>query len=153
MDPISVVTTSAALVAFCAKLSKKIFTFVNNSQQVDTSVHVLDVEIESLSQVLRSISVGFSDSSLATKALEPQTGHEERHWKDFKRSMDDCKGTLEALDRILEPMRSESRLFGRPIKQIKLEKRATEISLLKQQIAAYRQTMSLSLQLITMYPS
>lgn len=151
MDPLSIASASAALAGFCTKLSTTIYNFIDNSQYVDISVQVLRSEIDSLSQVLTNISVSFNDSSLSATALESQTGHEAQHWKSFKELMNDCRKTLETLEQILEPLRKQSRLFPRPIKQLKLENRLQQITLLKQQIAAYRQTMSLSLQLIAVY--
>jgi methyl-accepting chemotaxis protein len=152
MDPLSIATASASLAGFCVKLSTIIYNFIDKSQHVERTVQVLRVEIDSLSQVLTSISVNFNDHSLAETALDSQTGHEAQHWKNFEGLMDDCKETLEALEHVLEPMKKKSRPFARPVKQFKLEQMSREIELLKQQIAAYRQTMSLSLQLITVYP-
>jgi hypothetical protein len=151
MDPLSIAAGSATLVGSCAKLSLAIINFVNKSQNVDTAVRVLGIEIDSLSSVLSSISLKFSDSSLAAAALDPETGHEP-HWRNVRRSMDDCGETLGGLQRILDAVKqSESRFLRRVRKQITLEFKSGEISLLKQQIAAYRQTMQLSLQMITVY--
>jgi hypothetical protein len=102
MEPISIATAAVHLVGACGKLSGYIYTFVKQSQMVDTTVHVLDIEVKSLSDILGSIATSFSDPLVASVALESQTGHEGRFWKTVKRSMDDCKGTLAKLERILE---------------------------------------------------
>jgi hypothetical protein len=65
--------------------------------------------------------------------------------------MDDCKSTLENMEKLLAPVgKGKGGLLSRVRSQVKLELKSDEISLLKQQITAYRQTMHLSLQLITM---
>jgi len=153
MDPISIATASVHLVGACAKLSGYIYTFVKQSQTVDTAVHVLDIEIKSLSDVLGSIATSFSDPLVARVALEAQTGHEGQYWKTVKTSMDDCKGTLSNLEQILEKVGKQEAgsFFGRSRKHIKLSMNLGEIDLLKQQVAAYRQTMQLALQMITVY--
>jgi hypothetical protein len=152
MDPLSIAATSATLVGVCVRLSGYIYIVINKVQNVDTSVRVLGIEIDLLSQVLGSISSSFSDSSLAAGALESQTGHEGQHWRNVKRSMEDCQETLGSLERILESVKQgERRFLQRPRMLIEFERKSGEIALLKQQITAYRQTMQLSLQLITVY--
>jgi hypothetical protein len=151
MDPISIATASVHLVGACGRLSGYIYTFIKKTQTVDTAVRVLDIEINSLSQVLGSLATSFSDPLVASVALEAQTGHKGQYWQTVKKSMDDCKGTLASLERILEKVvKSEAgNLFRRSNKQIKLSMNILEIDLLKQQVAAYRQTMQLALQMIT----
>jgi Fungal N-terminal domain of STAND proteins len=154
MDPISIVSASAGLVVTCYKLTSAIYSFVDKTQTVDTAVRVLGIEIESLSHVLRSISTSFSDPSLAKAAVSTQTGHEAQHWENVERSMRDCKDTLERLQQVLENVnKGDSGFLWRPKKAIKLNMKAERIALLKQEIAAYRHTMQLSLQLITVYVS
>jgi hypothetical protein len=115
---------------------------------------VLGIEIESLSHVLRSINTSFSDPSLAKVALNAHTGHEAQHWENVRQSMRDCKETLERLEQVLEKVnKGDSGFLWRPKKTIKLNMKMETIALLKQEIAAYRQTMQLSLQLITVYVS
>jgi FtsZ-binding cell division protein ZapB len=146
MDPLSLATTSASLVNTCTQL----WSYINKVQNADVTVTVLQVEINELSQVLGSISTSFGDPVMAKVALETQTGHEAHHWKNVKRSMEDCKETLASLDRLL---RQVTKVCGgylrRPKLQFKLDTKSVEVTLLKQRIAAYRQTMQLSLQLIT----
>jgi hypothetical protein len=153
MDPITIVSTSAALAVSCVKLSGYIYTIVDKVRTVDNAVRVLGVEIESLSHVLRAISTSFDDQSLAKGALSAQTGHEVQHWENVQRSMGDCKETLTRLERVFEKLNKGDSLSGflwRPSKKtIKFNMKAETISLLKQEIECYRQTMQLSLQLIS----
>jgi len=153
MDPITIVSTSAALAVTCVKLSGYIYTIVDKVRTVDNAVRVLGVEIESLSHVLRAISTKFDDQSLAKAALSTQTGHEVQHWENVRRSMGDCKETLARLERVFEKLNKGDSLSGflwRPSKKtIKFNMKAETISLLKQEIECYRQTMQLSLQLIS----
>ena len=148
MDPISILTTSAALAGTCVK----IYTYIKSIQGVDNDIRVLGTEVDQLSIVLDSITDSFKDPLLAHSALESQTGHEAQHWRNVFRSLNDCKETLTTLEEILETMKSKvSGFLRRPKSRIKLDMNSGEISLCKQQIAAYRRTMQLSLQLITVY--
>lgn len=103
IDPISIVAASTNLISFCAKLSD----YINHIQNVHTTVEVLNIEINSLAQVLISISTNFSDPSLAQTTLEKQIDHEGKHWHNLRYSMDDCKRTLDNLTRTLEYLNSE----------------------------------------------
>src|SRR5271154_5929880 len=98
MDPLSITTASVHLVGACAKLSGYIYTLINKSRTVDTAIHVLDIEIKSLSGVLGSIATSFSDPLVASVALEAQTGHAGQYWKTVKSSMDDCRDMLTNLE-------------------------------------------------------
>ena len=155
MDPFTIATTAASIVGVCAKVSSTIITYIQNTLVIDTTVDALRIEIDSLAHVLDTLGSSFKDASLAGTALESQTGHEGEHWRHVKRSMDDCKATLEKFQRILDRVNKvEVRgIMRRSIKKVKLDMKSGDIDLLKQQIAAYRRTMQLSLQLITVYVS
>jgi hypothetical protein len=153
MDPFTIATTAGSIVAVCAHVSSAIYTYIQNTLGVDTAVDGLRIEIDSLSQVLGTLGSSFRDASLAGTALESQTGHEGEHWRHVKRSMDDCKSTLERFQRILDRVnKSEIRgIMRRPVKKLKLDMSSSDIDILKHQLTSYRRTMQLSLQLITVY--
>lgn len=152
IDPLSIASTSAALVETCGKVSYYIYSFLKKEKHVDTSIRVLKIEIDTLAGVLGSISVKFSDSSTATIALQSFTGYEEEYWRNVKRSMSDCEVTLRTLEEILQFIKQGgSRLKIRTTIQNRLEQKLAEIGLLKQQIAVFHKTMDISLQLITVY--
>jgi hypothetical protein len=148
MDPIAIVSSSVTLVSTCSKITGYIYAFVNKTKVVDTAVQLLGIEVDSLSQVLASISTSFSDPLLVHAALD----HQPEHWRIVKRSMDDCKGTLESLESILKNFNKTDGGFLRlPTKQIKWKMKSEEITIHKQKIATYRDAMQLLFQLITMY--
>jgi hypothetical protein len=152
MDPVTIISTTATAIRLCATISGYIFTFVTNARNVDTAITTLGVEVNSLSQVLNAINDSLNDSTLANAAFASQTGHEAQHWTNVQQSMEDCKQTLENLIQVLEDVRRNSGrggLWGRARSQFNIGISSAQITSLKQQIAAYRQTMQLSLQLIT----
>jgi hypothetical protein len=149
MDPISIATASACLVRLSVTVSGYIYTYVSNNRNVDTTIRFLAVEIDSLAQVVSSIQESFSDPSLADAALSSQTGHEGNHWRNVRRSMNDCENTLKHLEQVMEKVKKgKMGMFGRAVK---LQMNSVEITLLKQQIGAYRETLQLSLHMITVY--
>jgi hypothetical protein len=150
MDPLSIVVASEGLVGTCGKLSGYI-TWLNKTH-VDTTIGVLRVEIDSLSHVFASISANFGNRSLAM--LTSQSKLEERHWGNVRQSMNDCKETLEKLHGLLQPVVKLKRggvFFQKSVKVIELDLNPNEIAIFQQQIMAYRKTMEISLQLMTLY--
>jgi hypothetical protein len=151
MDPLSIAVTAAGLVRLCTQVSGSVYTFISKTRATETAIRTLAIEVDSLAQVLGSIEEGFKDPLLAAAAVESQTGYEGQHWRNVRRSLDDCKGTLDQLNDILEPVRREGGFLRRARKQISLSLKSENISLLKQQVSSYRHTMQLSLHLITVY--
>ena len=146
IDPLTIVSTSLGLVTKCGDIYK----FIKKVQNVDVELGVLGIEVDSLSQVFRNISSSFSDPLIANAILKSQTGHEGDHWQSVKRSMDDCNGTLQRLEEILDKIKDgREGNIGRSVKTVKLGMETQKVALLRQQIAAYRRTMELSLQMIT----
>jgi len=153
MDPVSIIESTASLAETCVK----IYTYVKSIQAVDVNIRVLTVEIDHLSMVLDSITDGFKVSKGPNPLdweLGSLTGHEARYWENVK-TLDDCKQTLATLEGILKKIKPKEhglKFFKQATSRIQLDIiKSEEIALLKQQIAAYRRAMQLSLQLITMY--
>lgn len=98
------------------------------------------------------ISTNFGSRS--NTSLTSQSKLEERHWTNVRQSMNDCKETLEKLHEILQPVVKQKRggvFFQKSIKVIELDLNPNEIAVIQQQIMAYRKTMEISLQLMTLY--
>jgi hypothetical protein len=151
MDPTSIATSSTNLVGTCTKVIGCISTFINKSQTEHTAVRVLEFEINSLSEVLRSIAKSFNDPPIASEVLKAHTGYEGHYWETVKKATDQCNGTLTHLARVLEKAvekgdAGSSWLWGN--KQIKLSMSSQNVDLLNQHVEAYRQTMQLAVHMI-----
>lgn len=132
----------------CTQLSKLLYTFINGAGHVNKTVQALQSEIDALSDVLASINTSFKDHAYAPKAT---TGHERHHWECVEKSMNDCRRTLESFKNVLEKVKKDGGgFFSRPMRQIRLKMNSAEITTLKQQIQSYKQTMNLSLQIISL---
>jgi hypothetical protein len=145
-EPLSIAVGSVALGRACIQLS----IFITDTWKVDSVTDVLRKEIDELSTVLTDISKSFCDPEKSANSLK--TG--QQHWKNVERLIKECEGTLACLHRHLVGLpnsQGKSRLFRRPLKKLKLELKSGEITLFQQQIAFYRRTISMSLQMITMH--
>jgi hypothetical protein len=152
IEPLSFIATSAALVATCGRLAGYVYQFARKASVVVSALGMLSIELEELRRVLCAINTTFSNPELAKAAFQPQTGHESQHWENVRRAMADCNRCLSSLEHLFQQMsRGESGFLGRGKKAFKMSWKEEHISLHKQQISAYRHTMELSLQLITVY--
>lgn len=152
MTPESLAGASCDLFHLCLKTTNSINHLNKKIKNPDPSILALSIEIASLSNVQNSIHECFSQRSIAEAVLSAKTGNQQ-YWQHVRRSIDDCKGTIEILGRKLENAMKfrKKRLFGRD--QYKLEMTSAEITALKHHIVAYRETMQLSLNLITVQVS
>lgn len=154
LETLSLAATTAQLVTDCLTVSRYITSFIQNAHATDLTIQSLGVEVDSLSQVLDAINKSFADTTLTTAALESQKGHEGEHWRNVKQSMQDCRQTLNRLQVILKNLHKNETQFRRRVrKQVNLDLKGGEITMLKQQISSYRQAMQVSLQVITLYVS
>jgi len=156
MDPALIVESTAGLFGSCEKISG-IISWINEKSldDADPSLGVLRSELDSLSQVFVSIHTSFREASVARCVLLPQTGYEGQHWRNVKRSLDDCKGSLFKLDRFFHPLakakRSQAVLQSKGIKAMIRELNLADVQVFKQQITSYRKVLELSQQLIDVY--
>jgi hypothetical protein len=146
-EPLSIAVGSAALGRLCVQIT----LFITATWKVDRETDVLRQEIDGLSTVLTDISRSFCDPEKSANSL--RSG--QQHWQNVERLITECQGTLTSLHRHLRNLpdnsQGASRFFRRPLKKLKLELKSGEITLFQQQIAFYRRTISMSLQMITMY--
>ena len=146
IEPLSIVTAAASLIGTCTR----IYTFINNTRNVDIVLRALGDEIKSLSRVLNSMAQMFNHPTLANITL--RTGLEARHWRNVIRLLVDCRSTLEHLEDVLKNIRRPDlfRFLGRLGRQIRLDTQSVNIAVLNQQIRSYREIMQVSLQLLSM---
>jgi hypothetical protein len=152
MDPITIAVAAAGIAQHCIRISSMLYSFIRSGNNIDTTVTVLNNEVESLRRILEAI----SDSCRLPAITEVSLNEDQRaHWSNLRETMVDCETTLETLEtRILSVRSNRATLghrFGKYIsKRIKWESISQELFLLRQQVSAYRETMGLSLQWITL---
>lgn len=130
-------------------MSSTIYTFVDDSRNVDTNISDLLQEIVGLSNVLEAIGQSWSQNPTIISAQAQSDGN---LWLCVQTSLDDCKGTLEKLDKRLDDIQKNSR-FGRgflrrPTKAIKMNMHMKEIVAYKQRVHWHNSAMQSALQMI-----
>lgn len=151
MDPFSIATGSASLVVLCVQVSATLYTWIDDTRQVDTNVAALCEEILALSRVLDAISKTWKRNPQITSVHSDPDG---TLWVSVKASIDDCKATLEKMSRMVDDVQKGG-AFGRGFirrttKQIKFTLKAKDISVYKQRVQSYNSAMQSALHMINL---
>jgi hypothetical protein len=147
MEPI----TLLGLIAACMKLSGQVYDIINKLSTTDETVRGLGNETRSLSEVLGSMETSLKDPLIRQATMDTKSGG---HWENVSQSLGDCKQTLRRLKRIAKEVKiPQGGVFRRGLSQVKLALSSGEILMYRQQISACTQTMNLSLNWITVYPT
>lgn len=150
MDPISIVTGAAGLTVTCVKIYSVLWSLVENIRNVDSNIAGLYEEIKGLSQVLEAINKSWNPK--ATAALR-QADPEGTLWATVKASLDDCRATLEKLEKELDGAQANgvfARSFlRRPLRQIRLNMKMSDIIVYKQRVQSHNSAMQSALQMIS----
>ena len=142
---LDLVSSSARLVQTCIDLTQ----YLQKIENVDSTIAVFNKEISDLSVVLSKI--GDSVRDIGSSVISLRTG--QRHWEDVALAMNDCQDTLQNLERLIMPPKRIilTGFLRRAREQVLLDWNSHDIQLLQRQVASCRQTMELSLQMITVY--
>ena len=149
MDPLSIAASATGLAVTAAKLSSVLYSWVDETRNVDTNVSGFCEEILSLSRLLEAIGRSIKENPVINA---PGLDQDNELWSNFNLTLDDCHTTLDKLGQKLEEVQN-STLFGlsilrRPVKQIRLSLKMKEIEVYRQRIQYYNGALQLPLQMI-----
>jgi len=133
------------------KVALQIKKYFDEIQEVDDRIQDIVLELDSLAEVLESISKCTIDTSESLFGLD-------RHRQVLvtTRLMEKCTNTLERLRRIVERICQNTLnnpFLRRSKMKLELDNRSDDINRCREQITGCRQTLQLSLQAITLYVS
>jgi ankyrin repeat protein len=144
MDPLSIASASGSVALVCIRLSKQIYTWVNQTKDVDEEVESFATEVVAYSRVLSAIDQNLRRPAIA-EAVRTREGD---FWSHVKRSLDDCSETLALLEKVLSKLGGASNNpFAKVAKNVKLGVAYEKITTLRRQISTYNSTMQLALQM------
>lgn len=152
MDPLSIATGAAGLAISCTTIVKTLYTWIDDTIDVDENVSNLFEEISSLSRALESIrsaSVRVSQAILAE--IDPGNGL----WSTIGATFIDMQTTFNRLNQLMAELEKTS-FFSRgflrkPTKQIRFSLRSKDISTHRDRIKSYNTAMISALQMINVY--
>jgi hypothetical protein len=134
------------------QLAGVIFTIVEDTRTVDSSVSDLLQEILGLSRVSEAISQTWTQNPSIVDAETTSNGC---LWVSVKASIEDCKKTIRKLDTKLEEVDTVGflgrGLFKNPTKLIRLNMKMKDILQFKQQVHSHNNAMQIALQMIDVW--
>lgn len=151
MDPLSIATGAIALVGTCTA----ILTFLEDKRNVNQKIASLCDEIAGLTKVLKSLETLAREPSLRRTNHETSNLHPAEdvgNWEMVNTTLEECKGTLDRLEQVLENLRSVINVPGivqLPIRALKFQIKNGDITQYKAQIEGYLRLIQICLQLIT----
>ncbi|KAK7417447.1 hypothetical protein QQX98_004567 [Neonectria punicea] len=152
MDPLSIAAGAAGLATGCVTIVSTLYTWIDDTIEVDQNVSSLCDEINGLLRVLESIS---NASVQASQVVIAEIDPEGNLWTSVMDTLGDIKGTLRKLDLLLASIEKTSRVFSRgflrkPTKQMKLSMRTKDIATYRNRVQAHSTAMASALQMINL---
>ena len=150
MDPLSIAASAAGLATGCTKIVKVLYTWVDDTIDVDENVTALCEEVAALARFLESLSKA---SATPPRVVIAEIDPDESLWITVKATLGDIKTTVDKLSHLLADVQNSSSIFSKgflrkPSKQIKLSFRLKDIALYRDRIKSYSSAVITALQMI-----
>ena len=147
MDPLSITVGALQIISFCAQCTG----WIANLKTVDERIQAFASEIETLSATHDALTKALQSPAMVAVARAAEQNAGGDLWKQVILSLNDCKNTMAAVQKILEYIDQNSKgLLRRPHKQFKESLAAGDLAQLRQRIQFFNSTLSLPLQMMTL---
>ena len=132
MDPVSITLSFAGLVSLCAQVSKTVYTILGKSDDQDQALQSLISEVDFLQHVVKSLDISL-------KSIRP----DRQRWPCIAHSLIECQRIMGTLDSMFNFKKGKVNSILE--NYMKPDGKSRRIELLTGQIAAHRQTLTISL--------
>ncbi|KAF5626103.1 hypothetical protein F52700_8819 [Fusarium sp. NRRL 52700] len=154
MDPLSIASGAAGLAISCATIAKTLYTWIDDTVEVDENVSNLLEEVSILSRVLDSVS---NASGRVPQAIVAEIDPGNALWGSISATLDDIKNTFNKLNQLMAEL-DKTNLFSRgflrkPTKQIKFSLQSKDITIYKDRVKSYNTAMTSAFQMINVNSS
>ncbi|KAK5124667.1 hypothetical protein LTR85_001380 [Meristemomyces frigidus] len=147
-DPLSITTGVLTLIGTCGNVGWQLKQFHGAAKIVDTTIEALLADVESITKVLDAL----QETVRVTRSSTLQeTGHIGNHWRNLSKSIADGQNVLEHLQSLLERVGKTTTRLNKPRMQLRLYLAEDELSMLRQRMQAYRDTVQLSLTTVILW--
>ncbi|KAF5571386.1 hypothetical protein FPHYL_503 [Fusarium phyllophilum] len=154
MDPLSIASGAAGLAISCATILKTLYTWIEDTVEVDENVSNLLEEVSILSRVLDSVS---NASGRVPQAVVAEIDPGNALWGSISATLDDIKNTFNKLNQLMNELEKTNRFnrgfLRKPTKQIKFSLRSKNITIYKDRIKSYNTAMTSAFQMINVNSS
>jgi hypothetical protein len=131
MDPLTILTSVGTASKIISSVSTALYKFIQATKQVDKTVETLFGEVSTLGRSTDAI-----DSVLQQPSPQAiiRADLDSDLWKSVDGSLVECRKTLESLETLLVDLeaKKDRKLFGKAIRQIKVNWRSEDFGTLRQ---------------------
>ncbi|EWG53594.1 hypothetical protein FVEG_11993 [Fusarium verticillioides 7600] len=149
MDPLSIASGAAGLAISCSTIGKTLYTWIEDTVEVDENVSNLLEEVSILSRVLDSVS---NASGRVPQAVVAEIDPGNALWGRISATLDDIKNTFNKLNQLMAELEKTNRfsrgILRKPTKQIKFSLRSKDITIYKARIKSCNTAMTSAFQMI-----
>ncbi|KAG4256108.1 hypothetical protein FPRO03_05056 [Fusarium proliferatum] len=154
MDPLSIASGAAGLAISCATIVKTLYTWIDDTVDVDENVSNLLEEVSILSRVLDSVS---NASGRVPQAIVAEIDPGNALWGSISATLDDIQNTFDKLKQLMAELEKTNRFsrgfLRKPTKQIKFSLRSKDITIYKDRIKSYNTAMTSAFQMLNINSS
>jgi ankyrin repeat protein/tetratricopeptide (TPR) repeat protein len=149
MDPLSVTVASLSIIGSCTQCALILTQWIGKLKTIDERIQTFINEIQSLSATHDALQKSLQQPAIVAAARNTEQNAGAALWKQVQRSLNDCKDTLEKLQKVLNDINPNSgSLFRRPILTFKESLLSGDMAALRQRLILFNSTLSLPLQMI-----
>lgn len=147
-DPLTITTGVVALLSYCSKLIVEIKLFSQGTQAVSATINGLLKDVESFETVLQAMQETFSQPKY--RPVISATGHLGSHWKNVSRCIDGGAQMIGEFYKLLKTVNREKSVLNDTRKHLRLKASTEHITIFRNQIQSYRDTLQLSMQTVVL---
>lgn len=141
IDPLSLSYIAGGL----AKSFGEVAPYIAKITKLDKAIETLQKEIHAFSTVLDALQQHIPQ--VGSYAIASRT--DQKLWENITISLDGSKNTLHRLNKMVDEIhKTKGNIFRKGLQQFKMDRKAGDIELLQREIAACRQVVDVSLQII-----
>jgi hypothetical protein len=154
MDPITIISTIGAVGAVAnsvCSLSLKLYTFIEDTKNINQAVTDLVEEVNALNSILETVKSGL-ESDLVKLAEQRANSEDSRLlWESIQGSLINCQSTIDRLEKAVADVRPEGKNFAKQaVRRIKLNLKDTELTSFRTQIRTHTNTLQMALQMVNL---
>ncbi|KAK1849484.1 hypothetical protein CCHR01_07855 [Colletotrichum chrysophilum] len=149
MDPFSVTLGVISLIGTSAKIITSLKDVVDSSRGVDRRLQMLISDVEMFKAMLESMK-GMLESKEVRSLPLHATGDLTSHWNTISVCIQDGEKMMSGFADMLEKIDKSVDFMDSTRKVLRLKSSWEDISVFQTQLSAYRQTISVSLQVVLM---
>jgi hypothetical protein len=157
MDPVSILSTIGAVGAVansvCA-LAFQLYTFIEETKNVDQAVADLVEEVSGLNSTLEAVRLGLQSDLVKDTDKRANSEDSRLLWESIQGSLDNCQATIDKLGNAIVNVRPEGKNFAKQaVRRIKLNLKDSEISAFRTQIKTHTNALHMALLMVNIRAS